>query len=621
MKIPHVELEVDLGALYHGNGMCGFRVWAPLLTNVAVRILSPEPRLVPMEKDTRGYWTAAVSNLQPGARYLYRLDEDKERPDPASRFQPEGVHGPSQVVDPEEFNWDDDLWKGIDLPELVLYELHIGAFTPEGTFAAAISRLDYLSDLGITAIEIMPVAQFPGDRNWGYDGVCPFAPQNSYGGPSQLKALVNACHRKGIALILDVVYNHLGPDGNYLSDFGPYFTGKYKTPWGDAVNFDGAWSDEVRRYFTDNALYWLSEYHMDGLRLDAIDSIYDFGARHFLAELAKAVHVHSRESGRNQFLIAESDLNDIRIINPIAAGGYALDAQWNDDFHHALHALLTRENKGYYQDFGRIDQLEKAFREGFVYSGQYSRYRQRRHGNSSQNNPAQQFVVCSQNHDQIGNRMLGERLPVLASFEQLKLAAGCVILSPFIPLLFMGEEYGEKAPFRYFVDHIDEHLIQAVRKGRSEEFAHFEWVGEVPDPQDENAYLCSKIDPGLRHAGTHRILFEFYSFLLRIRKTVPAIARLSKDDMEVAGYEQEQAVFVRRWNGDSQVFMLFSFDRAPTNPAVLLPSGTWQILLDSASAVWGGPSEPVRQSLVSHGEEITIPLNPYSVLLYERNRE
>ncbi len=636
MSIPHVDLlsgapsgrsrgghspGVDIGARYRGSAICGFRVWAPLIENVAVNILPPGPRMIPLERDVRGYWTGSAPDLPPGTRYLYLLDQEKERPDPASRFQPEGVHGPSEIVDPDEFKWEDEAWKGIPLADFVVYEIHVGAFTPEGTFPAVISRLDYLIELGITALEIMPVAQFPGDRNWGYDGVYPFAPQNSYGGPGPLKALVNACHRKGIAVILDVVYNHLGPDGNYLRDFGPYFTGKYKTPWGEAVNFDGAYSDEVRKYFIDNALYWLAEYHMDGLRLDAIDQIYDFSARHFLAELAEAVHVLARDSGIKKILIAESDLNDARIIKPAGEGGYDLDAQWNDDFHHALHALLTGEDKGYYRDFGGIDHLEKAFREGFVYSGEYSRYRKKRHGNSSKNRPAQQLVVCCQNHDQTGNRMLGERLSQLVSFEQLKLAAACVILSPYVPLLFMGEEYGEKAPFQYFVSHIDRHLIAAIREGRAQEFAHFEWNGDVPDPQDDGAFFCAKINPDLRLSGSHKLLFEYYSGLLKLRRSVPALARLSKNDMEVAGFYNEQGIIVRRSCGDSEVIMLFSFDQRPRSLIAAVPEGFWNKILDSSSPAWGGPGERVQQTVDSRGEQTAFPMNPHSAILYERRRE
>jgi maltooligosyltrehalose trehalohydrolase len=620
MSIANMIQQANLGAVYIEKRNCGFTVWAPLLKRVVVKIVSPEPRLIPMKQISRGYWTAVAENLFPGARYVYGLDDDRDRPDPASRFQPEGVHGPSEVVDPDEFPWEDDAWTGIPPYDYILYEIHIGAFTPEGTFEAAISRLDYLKDLGVTAIEIMPVAQFPGGRNWGYDGVYPFAPQNSYGGPRGLKSLVNACHGKGLAVILDVVYNHLGPDGNYLNDFAPYFTAKYKTPWGDAVNFDGPYSDEVRHYFVENALHWVTEYHMDGLRLDAIDTLYDFGAKHFLNELAEAVHDQALRLGRRVSVIAESDLNDVRVINPVKIGGYGVDAQWSDDFHHSLHSLVTGERKGYYVDFGKIEHMEKAFREGFVYSGQYSLYRKRRHGSSSAERPATQFVVCAQNHDQIGNRMLGDRLSSIVSFEQLKLAAGCVILSPFIPLLFMGEEYGETSPFQYFVSHIDGPLIEAIRNGRTREFAHFQWQGDVPDPQDEKTFLRSKINPALRAEGFHHTLFRYYKMLFQLRRTIPALSRLSKEAIEVRGYDEEQVLLAARRNEGSPVLIFYSFNNAPTIITVSVPQGTWRKLLDSSSREWGGTGGKTGDEIAG-GKDASFRINGHSVLVYELQRE
>ncbi len=620
MRILQEEQQVALGALFLGKESAEFIVWAPLLRSVAIKITSPDARMIAMAPDGQGYWRTTVTGLSPGTRYVYRLNDEKDRPDPASRFQPEGVHGPSQLVDPAEFIWEDGAWEGIPLHDFIIYELHIGTFTPEGTFEAAVRRLDYLKHLGITVLEIMPVAQFPGARNWGYDGVYPYAPQNSYGGPAGLKKLINACHKKGLAVILDVVYNHLGPDGNYLSDFGPYFTGKYSTPWGDAINYDGPYSDDVRNYFISNAVYWITEYHMDGLRLDAIDTIFDHGAKHFLAELTETVHGRAKELGRKISVIAESDLNDVRIINPFATGGYNLDAQWNDDFHHSLHTLLTDERNGYYLDFGKLDYLEKAYREGFVYSGQYSRYRKRKHGNSSNNNPAHQFVVCAQNHDQIGNRMAGGRLSTIVSFNQLKLAAACVILSPFIPLLFMGEEYGETAPFQYFVSHIDEPLISAVRKGRAEEFAHFQWEGDVPDPQDEETFLRSKTNPDLMLSGEHKFLFDYYRNLLRLRKTMPALSHLAKDTMEVMRFDREGVLLLRRWNGKNEAVILFSFNENPVSLNVIVPPGNWTKMLDSSSPEWGGSGERAGQTL-SSPSDVILHVNPHNVLLYEHDRE
>jgi maltooligosyltrehalose trehalohydrolase len=609
---------MEIGAFYQRSAKrYAFAVWAPLRDRVEVKIVSPEERIVPMERDERGYWRVEVSGILPGARYLYRLDNGKGRPDPASRFQPEGVHGPSQVVDHASFSWEDAGWAGLSLQDYILYELHTGTFTQEGTFDAIIPRLDYLKEIGITAIELMPVTQFPGTRNWGYDGVYPYAVHNSYGGPDGLKRLVNACHRTGVAVVLDVVYNHLGPEGNYLWDYGPYFTDKYKTPWGDAVNFDGPYSDEVRSYFIESALAWITAYHIDALRIDAIHGIFDFSAKHFLRELGEAVHARAEELGRKVQVIPESDLNDVRVINPVELGGYGLDAQWNDDFHHALHTLITGERKGYYCDFGRLEHLEKAFREGFVYSGEYSGFRKRGHGSSSKERPARQFVVFSQNHDQVGNRMKGERLSSMVPFEQLKLAAGVVLLAPFIPLLFMGEEYGETAPFQYFVSHSDEALREAIRKGRREEFASFGWEGDVPDPVAEATFLNSHLDLELRRSGKHKSLIAYYAMLLKLRRSLPALSSLSKENAIVKGYEEERVLQVRRRHGNSDCIILYAFADQPIALTVMVPAGTWVKVLDSSSPAWGGTGERAARTIVSQGADIVLHLDPHSVVLYE----
>ncbi len=606
-----------LGTHYQDNGRCAFTVWAPLMNMVALKIVKPAERLIPMTLVGQGYWKTEIENVFPGAWYLYRLNGEKERPDPASRYQPDGVHGPSQVVDPGEFLWEDGEWKGMRLQDLIIYELHVGTFTREGTFDAIIPYLGYLRDLGVSAVEIMPVAQFPGERNWGYDGVYLYAVQNSYGGPEGLKRLVNACHRNGLAVLLDVVYNHLGPEGNYLQDFGPYLTSRYRTPWGEAINFDGSYSDEVRCYFIGNALYWVTEFHVDALRLDAIHGIFDFSAKHFLQELGEAVHHRAEKLGRHVYVIPEGDLNDVRVINPTEIGGYGLDAQWNDDFHHAPHTLLMGERSGYYQDFGKIDHLEKAFREGFVYSGEYSSFRKRRHGSSSKERPMHQFVVFSQNHDQVGNRMKGERLSLMVSLEQLKLAAGVVLLSPFIPLLFMGEEYGETAPFQYFVSHADPALVAAIRKGRKEMFASFGHKGDIPDPWAESSFLNSQIDLELRHSGKHKSLLAYYAMLLKLRRSLPALSNLSKKDLDVTGYEQERALQVGRRHGDNHSIILYAFKDQPITLTIMIPEGTWVKLLDSSSPEWGGTGERVARTIVSHGEDIDLYLNSRSVVLYE----
>ena len=605
------------GARYLGNGASEFVVWAPLVKNMAVKIISAPERLVPMERNDPGYWTATVSGLPPGTRYLYRLDNDRDRPDPASHFQPEGVHGPSEIVDHTTFPWQDTAWKGMPLPSMIMYELHIGTFTEEGTFDAAISRLAGLNELGINAIELMPVSQFPGSRNWGYDGVYPYAVQNTYGGPEGLKRFVDACHNRGIVAILDVVYNHIGPEGNYVWEFGPYFTDKYRTPWGQAINFDGAFCDEVRNYFINNALHWVREYHLDALRIDAADGIFDLGAKHFLQELGEAVHLEAEALGRSVYVIPESDLNDVRVLNPTEIGGYGLDAQWNDDFHHALHTLITGELKGYYADFGKVEQMGKSLREGFIYSGDYSRFRKRRRGNDSKERPAHQFVVFSQNHDQVGNRRLGDRISKLASFEALKLAAGMVILSPSLPLLFMGEEYGEDAPFLYFVSHEDKDIIEAVRTGRKEEFKHFSWEDEPPDPQSEETFRASKLDWQKRMQGHHHVLLGFYKLLIRLRREKPALSELDRSRLHVSVIPEANIITMRRWDGlnESHAYALFNFEQNDVNIAVSMPAGPWNKVIDSSDSTWNGPGSLLPERIQNNDQ---VTMHGQSVALYMR---
>jgi maltooligosyltrehalose trehalohydrolase len=609
-----------IGAIHDpGSGTCTFRVWAPLRERVDVKITAPVGQLVPMERDAAGYWQATVQGIGPGVRYYFCLDSDRDRPDPASRYQPEGVHGPSEVVDHKAFRWKDRSWKGLPFRKYVIYELHIGTFTPEGTFDAVIARLAELRDLGITAIELMPVSPFPGDRNWGYDGVYPFAVQHSYGGPEGLKRFVNACHGHGLAVVLDVVYNHLGPEGNYLGDFGPYFTDRYRTPWGQAVNYDDAYANNVRGYVVASALSLCRDYHIDALRLDAIHGIFDFSARHILQEIGEAVHTFARGRRRHLHVIPESDLNDVRIITPVEQGGYGLDAQWNDDFHHALRTLLTGERRGYYEDFGKITDLSTAFREGFVYSGRYSTYRKRDHGNRSKDRPADQFVVFSQNHDQVGNRMLGDRLTTQLSREALKLAAACVILSPYVPLLFMGEEFAETAPFQYFVSHGDPDLIDAVRKGRAEEFRAFSWEGDPPDPQDEGTFLRSRLSWDRRTEGEHGSMLAWYRMLLSLRTTIPALAHLSRKHCIVDASEGRRTITLRRTNRNrsSEVFCAFNFSDAVRTVTVAMDGREGRKRCDSADAAWGGPGT-LAPDRVRPGNRVA--LRPQSALLYERGK-
>ncbi len=499
----------------------------------------------------------------------------------------------------------------------VIYELHVGTFTPEGTFDAIIPHLDSLRDLGVTAIELMPIAQFPGSRNWGYDGVGLFAPQNSYGGPAGLKRLVDACHQRGLAVVLDVVYNHLGPEGNYLWDYGPYFTDRHHTPWGPAVNFDCPDSDEVRRFFLENVVQWLGDFRIDALRLDAIHAIRDDSAIPILQEMSERVAELSIELNRRLYLIAESNLNDVRLIRPREQGGIGLDSQWSDDLHHCIHTLLTGERDGYYADFGTLDLMARAFRTGYAYSGQYSPFRRRRHGNSPEGFPPWQFVVCSQNHDQVGNRMLGDRLTKLVPFDALKVAAAAVILSPFTPMLFMGEEYGEPAPFQFFTSHGDANLIEAVRKGRREEFADFAWQGEVPDPQDETTFTRCKLNHKLAGQGRHKVLRDYYRELLQLRKSLPVLTSHPRTLMQAVGFEEHQVLLARRTTNDDAVILLFNMGKQKATITLPIPPGRWRCVLDSQSPRWQGTGGWLPDELRSNGE-VAFEIPGHTAALLQR---
>jgi maltooligosyltrehalose trehalohydrolase len=604
-----------LGACYLGDRRCRFRVWASLADRVDLHLVHPRERRVPMQRQERGYFEAILDDIEPGTGYLYCLNDKVERPDPASRFQPGTVHEPSAVVDPR-FPWTDRHWHGLPLDRLVIYELHVGTFTPEGTFEAIIPRLPQLADLGITAVEIMPVAQFAGRRGWGYDGVYPFAPQNSYGGPQGLRRLIDACHSQGIAVMLDVVYNHFGPEGCYLHEFAHYFTDRYRTPWGRAINLDGPKSDEVRRFLVENALYWVHEFHVDALRLDAIHAIHDESASPFLMELVRVLERHAIDLNRHVYAIAESDLNDVRVIRSTDLGGLGLHAQWADDFHHSLFTLLTRENAGYYRDFGDFEDLASAYANGYTYTGQFSASRERRHGSLPADLPGRRFVVCIQNHDQIGNRKSGERFVVLAPFEAQKVAAGTVLLSPFVPMLFMGEEYGETAPFQYFVDFADSGLAEAVRRGRREEFA-MEGGEEAPDPQDEATFRRSKLDWGLRDEGQHGVLYDFYRELLRLRRSLPPLRFPDKERMQLTPRPEARTLLVRRWEGDDEALVALNYGDRPAGVSFALPPGTWQRQLDSADRRWQGPGAAGPEQLDSEGE-VKLTVAPMSLAVYAR---
>ena len=564
-----------------------FTVWAPNAKRVRVRVTcgqgTGEQELGRGEGDD--VYTTVVRAARAGDDYVFLLDDDDQPlPDPVSRWQPEGVHGPSRVVDPAAFRWHDGGWRGVAMRDLSIYELHIGTFTDDGTFTAAIPFLRSLRrELGVSAIEIMPVAQFPGTRNWGYDGVELYAVQNSYGGPEGLKQLVDAAHREELAVILDVVYNHLGPEGNYLPRYGPYFTDKYKTPWGAALNYDDAGSDDVRRYMVENSLYWVTEYHIDGLRLDAVHGIFDFSAKHLLEEIAEEVHAQAARLGRRVLVIAESDLNDPKLVRPITEHGYGLDGQWSDDFHHAVHAALTGERLGYYADFGGPEWIAAALREPFVYAGAYSRHRNRRHGGSSVGLPREKFVVAIQNHDQVGNRAVGDRLATALSPERHRLAAALLLLSPYVPLIFMGQEYGETNPFQYFVSHSEPGLVDAVRTGRRQEFASFGWVDDVPDPQSEETFRRSVLDRTKTDHPDHASIFAFYRDLLALRNEEPML-RPDAADLSVE-YSDGCITILRapRVGAAQPMRSLLAIFNCTAEPAeVTLPEGEWTPQWESA---------------------------------------
>lgn len=595
-----VAPESVLGAAMVARRTCRFGVWAPKSATVTLRLVHPFERSVDLKPVGDGYFTAEVENVEPGSRYFFRLDDGKDRPDPASRLQPEGVFGPSEVVDPR-FDWSDDYWCGIPLQDFVLYELHVGTFTPEGTFDAAAAKLPYLKDLGVTAVELMPCAAFPGERNWGYDGVFPFAVQSGYGGPDGLRRFVDAAHSKGVAVVMDVVYNHIGPRGNVLGDFGPYFESRYDTPWGRGLNFDGAGADGVRRYFLENALMWVRDYRLDGLRLDAVHMIYDAEAKTFLECLADAVRLHSRASNRLAYTIAEAMHNDPRLVRQPELGGLGLDAVWNDDFHHALHALLTGERNGYYADHGGIAELAKAFREGFVLTGSYSRYRKRSFGRSSASVPGRKMVVYAQNHDQVGNRPGGDRFGTRLSPEAQKLAVGTALLSPYLPMLFMGEEYGETAPFHFFTDHGDAELDAAVREGRRREFLNFEWDAPFSDPAALQTFEACRLDWSKTGKAAHKARLAFVRELLRLRRDESALRSLDKERMKVEAIQEPPALCVVRGGQRSEIAFVLHFGDADAEFTAPLPDGNWARVLDSSEKRWGGPGETTPEAAASSG--------------------
>jgi maltooligosyltrehalose trehalohydrolase len=590
---------VGVGALVEGSGT-RFRVWAPRPRRVELELISPVARRVALAPAAlgEGYLETFVPGVGAGARYAYRLDGDRLRPDPASRAQPDGVHGPSEVVDPGAFPWrHPPVSRRLD--ELVFYELHAGTFTPAGTFDDAAAELPRLVDLGVTAVELMPVASFPGARNWGYDGVAWLAPQRSYGGPDGLRRFVDACHGHGLAVIADVVFNHLGPEGNYLAELGPYFTSRHTTPWGDALDYT---NPAVRRHVLAAARMYIDEYRFDGLRLDAVHAMTDDSPRHMAAEVAASMHELGAAAGRTVHVIAESDLGDARVVER-APRGWGCDAQWSDDLHHALHALITGERQGHYVDFGAPADLARAVAEGFVYTGQWSSYRKRPFGTPSKHLGGARLVVCAQNHDQVGNRARGERLAQLVP-GAAHAAAAVVLTAPALPLIFMGEEHADPAPFLYFTDHQDAALGRAVTDGRRREFGGL--PSEIPDPQAPATFAASRID---LKRGDASGLRAFYRALIAVRRERPSLRALDKTrtDARAVG----AALLVRRWSDADEVLVALNLAAAPAELA--LPrahTGRWSVIFDAGEPRFGGP-----RGAFLDAERLTARLPPWGVLI------
>jgi maltooligosyltrehalose trehalohydrolase len=592
------------GINFDDTGNATVVLWAPLANEVEL-FLNEET--ISLEKQQYGYWTITTNKIKPGDRYKFSLDKKPPFPDPASLWQPDGVHERSAAFDLKKYQWQDASWKNIPLNDYIIYEVHTGTFSNQHNFKGIIEKLDYLIDLGITAIEIMPVGQFPGKRNWGYDGVYPYAVQHSYGGPESLQQLVDTCHQKGLAIILDVIYNHLGPEGNYLGECGPYFTDKYKTPWGKAMNYDDAWCNGPRDYVIDNALMWFRDFHIDALRMDAVHAIRDLGPVHLIKAMRQKVDELSTAIGKPCYLIAELDLNDPHFINPLEKNGYGADAQWIDEFHHALRVTSGQPREGYYADFNGIADLAKSYRDAYVYDGQFSKHRKKFFGVKT-DNPGSQFVVFSQNHDHIGNRMLGERTSQLVSFEMCKLLAAAVLFSPYLPMLFMGEEWAETHPFLFFIDHTDEELAKLVAKGRKEEFSSFNWEGEAPDPRLEETFSRSLLQWNLLDKWHHQTMLQYYKKLIALRKTMASLRSTNRQDTNVEVNVENETLILSRRAGDELAICVMNFSRQQQKVKADLTGK--RVVLDSSSTEWGGPSNSSPLA-----EENEIILQPESIVL------
>jgi maltooligosyltrehalose trehalohydrolase len=639
-----MKWQPSIGAWPQADGV-NFRVWSPSSQRVEVEIVAPggSPQFLPLSRGDDGMFATEVQAIHAGTRYRYRLNGQHSFPDVASCFQPEGVHGPSEVIDPAAFHWSDHDWKGIDLRDVVLYELHVGTFTSEGTFDGVRKRLPALLDLGVTAIELMPVGDFPGGRNWGYDGVALFAPARCYGHPDDLRGLVDAAHAQGLAVFLDVVYNHLGPDGNYLGAFSPfYFTDRHQTPWGPAINFDGEHSQVVRQFFLENALYWLHEFHIDGLRLDATHAIVDDSPRHFLAELTDRVRESFAGSKRRPLLIAEDSRNLARMMKPPRQDGWGLDAVWADDFHHQLRRALAGDRDGYFQDYGgSAADIAATVRKGWFYCGQKSVFLERPRGSDPAGLSPGQFVICLQNHDQVGNRAFGDRLHHTIDPAAYRAASALLLSCPETPLLFMGQEWAASSPFQFFTDH-HEGLGKLVTAGRRREFQRFKAFSDpktreaIPDPQALETFLNSRLKWEERNADPHAPMLRLYGELLRLRRTEPALQLREAAGVQAMG---EVAVLLRR-SAVAQAILSVQPSQPPERPrtsendlliavqlagagsidlqhascAALDAGHTWQLLLSTEDPRYAPDSQPITIEGESPALRIQF-LRPGAVLL------
>lgn len=604
-----------IGAIY-SKSKTEFIVWAPHQNQVSV-VLPQKNQVLKMDKVKNGYWLLDIEGIKPETRYFFRLDNHKDRPDPASHFQSDGVFSSSAVIDHSSFAWKDNNWHGIKLEDMVMYELHVGAFSQQGTFAAAKRRAQEISRMGINVVELMPVSQFSGTRNWGYDAVFPFAVQNTYGGPEELKKLVDEFHANGIAVILDVVYNHIGPEGNFLGDFGPYFLFDRKSPWGPSINFDGPFNQPVRNFFLENAVHWFQNYHIDCLRLDAIYAIKDNSPKHFLKELSETTKKISTNQ-KKLLLIAENDRVDSKIMDPAKKGGYGLDAVWHDNLHHSLHALLTGERNWYYSSFGALKELKVALHRESESRNQISLEEIEIYSNHRIN--SRKLVVFSQNHDQIGNRALGERLIALAGFEAAKLVAGTVILSQYTPLLFMGEEYGETAPFLFFTDFSGEVLGKQVCLGRKRELKKNGWKSESIDPQNPTAFACSKIDWLQRTMGKGKKMLEYYQALLSLRKS--CLNSDANKRLRVKFYlsEEELLLVIQKETTEFIMAVVTNFGKKNSSYHFPCKGGLYSKVLDSADTAWLGPGSTLPKSAKLGDEHTICPLS-LSVFLKQKEKK